>query len=174
MTATEKLELAKTIQAHFPDAPDADVRLACQACDGLPLTACQKAVELHRLDLGVEAYRPSPNALASRAQRLAGIVESSPSVKATEADIEARREVTRKVSAEVRRANDIIAKFGPEQLQIELDAMLAAFRTGKLTRDLLGKPDADVGMFRAQSIEKRPSSEASRLALAAWLEGSAQ
>ena len=62
MTATEKLELAKTIQAHFPDAPDADVRLACQACDGLPLTACQKAVELHRLDLGVEAYRPSPNA----------------------------------------------------------------------------------------------------------------
>lgn len=171
MTTMEKMELAKTVQAHFPDAPDADVRLACDACHGMPLAACQKAVEQHRLDLGTEAYRPSPNALASRASQLAGIVDSSPAAKMTKADIEARREVTRRVSESVAVANDIISRFGPDAINREHDAMLAAFRTGKLTRDETGKPDPEVGNFRADAIEKRPTSEASRLALAAWLEG---
>ena len=169
----DDITVAEAVLQHFPKATEGDMALIRGLIPSYPVASLLEALQRHREALGANAWRPDVAKLKAMLQQ--GQVErQSDAARLTRAEIEARREVSRKVTAEVRRANDIIAKFGPEQLQAELDAMLAAFRTGKLTRDPLGKPDADVGEFRARGIEKRPSSEASRLALAAWLEGVAR
>lgn len=167
MTTMEKLELAKTIQAHFPDAPDADVRLVCDACDGLPLKACQTAVEQHRLDLGVDVYRPSPNALAYRASRLAGVVTDG--VAMTDAYRQQQRAFAGQCKAEYDRADELIAGYEPDDLKPLVVEFIGELKTGMLTPDVLGCADPATGQYLADLYRRKPQTRGFRLMLAAWL-----